>query len=213
MSRTVTALEKKGNGVVAVTVIADDEGGDDSPPALLPIESVILNQVREGAEFPNARWEEIRADGALLLATRRGLELLSRKPRTERDLRKALVEDFQPIDIDRALARLHELGYLDDRAWSDRYVGSPRAQVRGRSLLRSELKARGVSDEVVAETLDGRDELAAAIETAAKRVRSLRSIEDEERRKRRLYDFLRRRGFADDVCRRAMESVLAAAEG
>lgn len=213
MSRTVTALEKKGNGVVAVTVIADDEGGDDSPPALLPIESVILNQVREGAEFPNARWEEIRADGALLLATRRGLELLSRKPRTERDLRKALVEDFQPIDIDRALARLHELGYLDDRAWSDRYVGSPRAQVRGRSLLRSELKARGVSDEVVAETLDGRDELAAAIETAAKRVRSLRSIEDEERRKRRLYDFLRRRGFADDVCRRAMESVLAATEG
>lgn len=213
MSRTVTALEKKGNGVVAVTVIADDEGGDDSPPALLPIESVILNQVREGAEFPDARWEEIRADGALLLATRRGLELLSRKPRTERDLRKALVEDFQPIDIDRALARLHELGYLDDRAWSDRYVGSPRAQVRGRSLLRSELKARGVSDEVVAETLDGRDELAAAIETAAKRVRSLRSIEDEERRKRRLYDFLRRRGFADDVCRRAMESVLAATEG
>ena len=213
MSRTVTALEKKGNGVVAVTVIADDEGGDDSPPALLPIESVILNQVREGAEFPDARWEEIRADGALLLATRRGLELLSRKPRTERDLRKALVEDFQAIDIDRALARLHELGYLDDRAWSDRYVGSPRAQVRGRSLLRSELKARGVSDEVVAETLDGRDELAAAIETAAKRVRSLRSIEDEERRKRRLYDFLRRRGFADDVCRRAMESVLAATEG
>lgn len=213
MSRTVTALEKKGNGVVAVTVIADDEGGDDSPPALLPIESVILNQVREGAEFPDARWEEIRADGALLLATRRGLELLSRKPRTERDLRKALVEDFQAIDIDRALARLHELGYLDDRAWSDRYVGSPRAQVRGRSLLRSELKARGVSDEVVAETLDGRDDLAAAIETAAKRVRSLRSIEDEERRKRRLYDFLRRRGFADDVCRRAMESVLAATEG
>ncbi|MEI7925210.1 MAG: regulatory protein RecX [Chloroflexota bacterium] len=213
MSRTVTALEKKGNGVVAVTVIADDEGGDGSPPALLPIESVILNQVREGAEFPDVRWEEIRADGALLLATRRGLELLSRKPRTERDLRKALVEDFQPIDIDRALARLHELGYLDDRAWSDRYVGSPRAQVRGRSLLRSELKARGVSDEVVAETLEGRDELAAAIETAAKRIRSLRTIEDEERRKRRLYDFLRRRGFADDVCRRAMESVLAAAEG
>ena len=213
MSRTVTALEKKGNGVVAVTVIADDEGGDGSPPALLPIESVILNQVREGAEFADARWEEIRADGALLLATRRGLELLSRKPRTERELRKALVEDFQPIDIDRALARLHELGYLDDRAWSDRYVGSPRAQVRGRSLLRSELKARGVSDEVVAETLEGRDELAAAIETAAKRVRSLRAIEDEERRKRRLYDFLRRRGFADDVCRRAMESVLAATEG
>jgi len=211
MSRTVTAVEKQGNGVVAVTVSSGD--GDDARPALLPIESVILNQVREGVEFPDPRWEEIRADGALLLATRRGLELLSRKPRTERDLRTALGEAFEPIDIDRALERLHELGYLDDRAWSDRYVAAPRAQARGRSLLRSELKARGVADNVVAEALEGRDELAAAIETAAKRVRSLRSIEDEERRKRRLYDFLRRRGFSDEVCRRAMDSVLAPSEG
>ncbi|MDA0301038.1 MAG: regulatory protein RecX [Chloroflexi bacterium] len=211
MTRTVTAVEKQGNGVVTVTVISDDEDGDAPQPALLPIESVILNQVRTGAEFSDARWEEIRADGALLLATRRGLELLSRKPRTERDLRTALGEAFQPEDIDRALARLHELGYLDDRAWSDRYVAAPRAQARGRSLLRSELKARGVPDEVVAEALEGRDELSTALETAAKRLRSLRSIEDEERRRRRLYDFLRRRGFSDDVCRRAMDSVLAGA--
>jgi regulatory protein len=213
MSRTVTAVEKQRNGVVAVTVISDDEDGDDPQPALLPIEAVILNQIREGMELPDARWEEIRAGGALLLATRRGLELLSRKPRTERDLRAALSDAFQPADIDRALERLHELGYLDDRAWSDRYVAAPRAQARGRSLLRSELKARGVPDQVVADALEGRDELAAALETAAKRLRSLRSIEDEERRKRRLYDFLRRRGFSDDVCRRAMESVLAGVEG
>lgn len=208
MSRTVTAVEKQGNGVVAVTVSSGDDG-DVARPALLPIESVILNQLREGAEVPDARWEEIRADGAVLLATRRGLELLSRKPRTERDLRTALGDAFEPADIDRALERLHELGFLDDRAWSDRYVAAPRAQGRGRSLLRSELKARGVADDVAAEALEGRDELAAAVEVASKRVRSLRSEADDERRKRRLYDFLRRRGFSDDVCRRAMETALA----
>lgn len=210
MSLTVTATEKQGKGVVAVTVTTDgDDGGQTS---LMPIEAVILHRLYEGTELAAPAWEEIRADGALLLATRRGLELLSRKPRTERDLRDALADDFQPEDIDRALARLHELGFLDDRAWSDRYVAGQRAQTRGRSLLRSELRARGIADEVVADALDGRDELTAALETAHKRARTLRSIEDDQQRRRRLYDFLRRRGFADDVARRATESALATSE-
>ena len=210
MSLTVTATEKQGKGVVAVTVTTDgDDGGQTS---LMPIEAVILHRLYEGTELAAPAWEEIRADGALLLATRRGLELLSRKHRTERDLRDALADDFQPEDIDRALARLHELGFLDDRAWSDRYVAGQRAQTRGRSLLRSELRARGIADEVVADALDGRDELTAALETAHKRARTLRSIEDDQQRRRRLYDFLRRRGFADDVARRATESALATSE-
>ena len=202
MTVTVTAVEKQGKGVVAVTT----DGGDH--PHLLPIESVILNRLYDGREFPDDTWEEIRAQGALLLATRQGLTLLARKPRTERDLRAALGDAFQPIDIDRALARLHELGYLDDRAWSERYVAGQRAQTRGRSLLRNELRARGVADDVVAEALDGRDELVVATEVAQRKARSLRSEADEERRSRRLYDFLRRRGFSDDVARQAMRAAL-----
>jgi len=210
MSLTVTANEKKGKGVVAVTVTTD--GDDDGQTSLMPIEAVILHRLYEGTELTPTAWEEIRSDGALLLATRRGLELLARKPRTERDLRAALEDDFTPPDIDRALARLHELGFLDDRAWSDRYVAGQRAQSRGRSLLRSELRARGIADDVVAEALEDRDELAAALETAHRRARSLRSVPDEAQRRRKLHDFLRRRGFADDVARRATESALASVE-
>ena len=206
MSATITAIEKKKAGVVAVTIDGDDQ------PFLLPIEAVIVHRLHEGAELTSAAWEEIRAEGSVLLATRRGLQLLARKQHTERDLRTALAGDFQPGDVDRALERLLELGYLDDRAWSERYVAGQRAQTRGRSLLRSELRARGVTDEDAAEALDARDEVAAATEAALRHVRSLRLIEDEARRKRRLYDFLRRRGFADDICRQAMESVLAHSE-
>ena len=209
MSPTVTtieSIEKKGKGVVAVTT----DGGDH--PCLLPLEAVILHRLHEGAELTPVRWQEIRAEGALLLATRRGLELLAHKQRTERDIRTALAADFEPVDIDRALERLHELGFLDDHAWSERYVTGQRAQTRGRALLQSELRARGVTDEVATEALDSRDELTAATEAARRRVSSLRTIDDKERRKRRLYEFLRRRGFADDVCRRAAESALAGTE-
>ncbi len=206
MSLTVTAIEPQGQGIVAVTTDGHDH------PSLLPIEAVILNSIRSGAEFAPAAWEQIRSDGAVLLATRRGLKLIARKPSTERDIRALLAADFLEPDIDRALERLHELGFLDDRAWSDRYVAGQRARTRGRSLLRSELRARGVTDEVAAEALEGRDELPLAIEAAQRKARSLSTVTDEERRRRRLYDFLRRRGFANDIARHAMETALAGSQ-
>src|SRR5262249_32311154 len=152
-----------------------------------------------GSTFPSDDWARIRSDGALLLATRAGLELLARKQRTEQELRDALSgDDFRPEEIDGALARLHELGYLDDRAWADRYVATARAGGRGQAILKRDLRSHGISDEDAADALEGRDDLNAALETARKRARALRNL-DETPRLRRLYDFLRRRGFADSM--------------
>ena len=206
MDVTVTGIERKARGVVAVTT-----SDDDTRAHLLPLESLILHRVHSGATFPADEWEEIRANGALLLATREGLELLSRKQRTEQELREALGDDFLAADIDGALARLHELGYLDDRAWASRYVATDRAGGRGESVLRRELHSHGISDEDMADALEGHDDLDAATETARKRARALRSLDDATKQ-RRMYDFLRRRGFADGVARRAVDAALASPE-
>src|SRR4029079_15301876 len=127
------------------------------------LESLILHRIHSGATFPLEEWQEIRANGALLLATRQGLELLSRNQPTHQELRDALGADFLPSDIDGALARLHELGYLDDRAWASRYVATARAGGRGEAILRRELRAHGISDEDMADALDGHDDLDAAL--------------------------------------------------
>jgi regulatory protein len=125
-------------------------------------------------------------------------------------LRDALEGDFLPPDIDGALARLHELGYLDDRAWAARYVDTARAGGRGEAVLRRVLRSHGVSDEDIADALDSRDDGDAALAAARRRVRGLRAL-DDDRQQRRLYDFLRRRGFGDGVARRAMETAVAEA--
>ena len=205
MDVTVTGIERKARGVVAVTV---SDGGDRLH--LLPLEALILHRIHSGATFPREEWERIRSDAAVLLATRTGLELLSRKQRTEQELREAFAGDFLPADIDGALARLHELGYLDDSAWAARYVATARAGGRGEAALRRELRSHGISDDDIVDALDGRDDVDAALETARKRARSLRSL-DEERQQRRLYDFLRRRGFGDAVARHASDAALAEA--
>ena len=221
VSFTITAIERLGSAVAAVaavTAVTDDGAGggaalDDDRDAegryLLPLETVIMHRIHSGATFEAEQWERIRAEGAQLLATRRGLELLARHERTAQELRDALARDeFDAADIEPAIARLHDTGYLNDAAWATHYVASTRARSRGGALLRRELRARGVADVVAGSALAERDELAAALEAAGRRLRSLRSL-DAEQQRRRLYDFLRRRGFADDITRRAVTSTLA----
>jgi regulatory protein len=206
MSPVILSVEARPRGVAAVTLDGADEDGN-ATTCLLPLESVVLHRLRSGTAIEDGEWRTLRAEGERTLATRRGLDLLARKQRTERELRQALARHFDERAVDGAIERLREIGYLDDAGWAKSYVASSRASDRGRALLRHELRHRGVEDRVAADALEAHDEHAAARTAAEKRVRSLRRLEPQQRR-RRLYDFLRRRGFTDTIARRAMDEVL-----
>jgi regulatory protein len=208
MSPTILEIQPKPRGVAAIVLDAATEEGESTRPLLLPFETVVLHHLREGAHIEPAAWSRIRGEGQLTLPTRRGLELLARRQRTERELRQALGRTFDDEAIEGAVSRLRELGYLNDPTVARSHVASPRAAQRGRALLRLELRRRGIDDPVVAEALEDHDDLEAAYAVAAKRSRALRRL-DADRRQRRLYDFLRRRGFGDPLARRAIASALA----
>ncbi|MDA1240606.1 MAG: regulatory protein RecX [Chloroflexi bacterium] len=204
MSPTVTAVEPRKSGVATVTI----DGGDS---LLLPLETVIMHRVRAGADFEDGDWNTLTGEGQRLLAVRTALTFLARRPRTERELRAALAKQIEDTEVvDHAVERMRALGYLDDAAWAKSYVGSGRARDRGRSLLKMELQQRGVPDTPARDAVEAHDEAAAALDAARKRARSLRDVE-EPRRTRRLHDFLRRRGFPDNIAREAARSALAEA--
>ena len=144
--------------------------------------------------------------GALVL--RRALELIARRPRTEFELRSALAEQFSAHDVDHAVKRLRALRYVDDAAWSADYVGRRRARERSAALLRRELLARGVPTNDAERALLGHDDRAAAERAAELRLPALRRV-DPRRRRRRLRDHLRRRGFGESI----IESVVVRALG
>lgn len=101
------------------------------------------------------------------------------------------------------LDRMTEVGLIDDEAFAQAWVSS-RQQRRhlSRRALRQELQRKGVDAEVVAETLEGvdtDDEIEAATALAEKKLRSLRGVEPQVRR-RRLAGALARRGFSGHVC-------------
>jgi len=208
MSPVVTDVQIKRNGVAAITVEGDSRGDD---PVVLPLETVVLHHLRSGNHLTPEEWTEARTEGRKLLAVRHALDLLSRRQRTEQELRTALGKSFEPGEAAHAVERMGELGYLDDGAWAANFVRGPRAHGRGRMLLQRELKQRGVDATIAATAVEEHDERTAAAEAARKRARSLRNVE-EPKRSRRLYDFLRRRGFTDAIAREAMSTVSQDAE-
>jgi regulatory protein len=73
-----------------------------------------------------------------------GLRLLGRRAHSRTELRRKLARRGHPeADIEVALGRLVELGYLDDRSFASGLVRR-RGTVRGPLALSAELAARGV---------------------------------------------------------------------
>lgn len=130
------------------------------------------------------------------------------------------------------VARLLELGLLDDTAYAKAWVESrDRSRPRGESALRRELALKGIERETIAAVLaergdaaqdateDGDDGAArsfagsrGADEVAAERLLSksraaLLRIEDPRARRSRAYALLARNGFDPEVCREVSARV------
>ena len=141
------------------------------------------------------------------------LRLLERQRRTRADLARRLVDrGHAPAVVDAVLARLAEVGLVDDaeyaRAW---LAGRLHRRMAGWRRLEGELRAKGVAAgdiaraRAVLEAREGTgDELAAARQALAQAARRYARL-DARTRRQRLYALLARRGFDGDVIRRALD--------
>lgn len=111
---------------------------------------------------------------------------------------------------------------LDDAAFARAWVESrDRARPRGERALRRELRLKGVSDEIAAETLAAREEPgadetgapsadeAAAARLLERRAAALARIADPRARRQRAYALLVRAGFDSEIASRLAVSALA----
>ena len=127
------------------------------------------------------------------------IRLLGQRPHGEVELRRKLAQRrCPPEEIDRALVRVHRLGYLDDAAFA-RAMVAHRSRGRGSALIAAELAARGVSRQLAGEALAGlteADQVAAARRLAA-------ALPGADPRK--VAARLQRRGFTPEIIRAALE--------
>ena len=139
-----------------------------------------------------------------------GLSLLGYRARTEAEMRQRLSrKGFGETEIEATVTRLKASGLIDDaafaKAWSDnRTSGSPRSAY----IIKRELKTKGIDTDTADEAVASIDDSEAAVRAARPRLKRLQSLPPEEAR-RKLADFLRRRGFNWNVIERTLAGLKA----
>ncbi len=144
-------------------------------------------------------------------ARRYALRLLHYRGRSEKELRERLVrKGFSDEDIETSVAYLLDAGFLDDRALAENLKRLAMAsKLLGFEGARRFMKQRGLSNEVIAETLQYQedDELQNIRKLIEKKQGSI-SRYPEPKRSQRLAGLLMRKGYSGDLIRKALKKFI-----
>ena len=187
---------------------------DGEPACTVDAEVCLQFGLRAGDAITPAKLAAVRDAEDRRAAMAAALRLLSYRPRSERELRDRLAQKgFTPETRDATVARLRDNGLLDDRAFATHFTESrDRSSPRSARLIAAELLAKGVRQPVARETASRIDDDDAAYRAAARRARSLASLPFPDFR-RRVGDFLLRRGFSYDIAAGAVSRLWAELNG
>ncbi len=207
MAGTITRLEVQKRNKERVNVYLDDEFAFGLPLAL----AVAL---RKGQRLSDTEIAALREQDGVAKAYDRALNYLSYRARSEREIRTYLRRKDVSDDVaEEIVARLRRVGLVDDAAFASLWVRNRQAtSPRGERALRQELWQKGIARDVVDEALTDLDETGQALEAARPRAQRLAGLEAVEFRKK-LTDFLLRRGFSYSVARGVVAQVWAETTG
>jgi SOS response regulatory protein OraA/RecX len=152
------------------------------------------------------------------------IRYLEARSRSEAEVRRRLTgAGYRGDLVDGAVARLLDLGVLDDDAFARAWVGSrDRARPRGERALRAELRQKGIAAQLIESVLEERRDIrhdladagrsdappdgatstpdvAAAERLLARHRRAFARIDDPRQRRQRAYALLARNGFDPEI--------------
>ncbi len=166
----------------------------------LEAEVVVKAGLRVGQELAEGYLEELTGTDRFHRCLNAAMRYLSYRPRSEAELREKLSRrGFADEGIAAVLTRLKEQGLVDDMAfarfWRDnRDSFSPRSQW----LTKLELQRKGVDADIIDQVASTIDDDDSAYRTARNKASRL-SRADYPDFRRRLGEYLRRRGFGYEV--------------
>jgi regulatory protein len=136
------------------------------------------------------------------------LNFLSFRARSESEIRKYLKKKELPEEqADRVVERLRNAGLIDDKAFAGMWVENRAAfKPKGKRALKAELRAKGVPAAEIEAAIENVDETQAAEKLAMSRAEKIMRAKPAKMEfKKKLFDFLARRGFGYDTISDAVE--------
>lgn len=148
----VSALRQTSPGRVTVTLC----GGEEIKTTLNVITDLRLYS---GRELDGEELKALRAASASALARNRAMELLSRRPMSEKELVDKLIRKGEDQETAADCARwLREKGFLDDESYAAAVARHYAARGYGPGRVRAELSRRGVDRELWDDTIQAMPE-------------------------------------------------------
>ncbi len=203
MAKKITALKAQKRNPDRVSVFLDGEYA-------FGLFRVVAAWLQIGQEIDEEKIRQLKQSEASEKAYQRALNFLSYRVRTETEIRRNLKKHDTPESvIEEVLERLRRNNLVDDLHFASAWVENrSEFRPRGRRALQSELRQKGVDQEVIEEALQSLDEGELAYRAAKKNARKYLRFEWPEFRKK-LLAFLARRGFNYGVAAPIVERVWA----
>jgi len=201
--KKITAIRQSGRHQPQARIFIDGKPALKVPAALADAEGLFVGQELEGE-----RLDELSRAAQRVRCRDTAVRLLGVRPRSRDEMRRALAQrGFTTALIAETLSELAEWGQLDDGAFA-RYWAENRNAFRPRSRLLTgmELRRKGVSEEIIGRAVGDIDDAESAYRAAGVRAFKI-TYRDYSDFRRRLGDFLRRRGYSYEIIRETLARV------
>ncbi len=203
MEREVTALKADRKGRQRVHVFLDGQWA-------LTVSLSVAAGLQIGQRLAPEGVTELQRGEAQQAATAQALRLISRRPRSEHELRQGWDRrGVAPQVQQTVLEHLKRTGQVDDVAFASAWVENRDTfRPRAARALRAELRRKGVADEAIGPAVSGIDESEAAYRAAQRFARRSTGLAEDDFQ-RRVGGQLARRGFDWETIRAAVRRVWA----
>jgi len=203
MSGTVTALQAQKRNPQRINVFLDGE-------FTFGLARIVAAWLQVGQQLSDEKIIALQAADAREMAYQRALKFIIYRERTQAEVEQNLRQHKIPDEIiTEVISRLQRSHLLDDRRFAQNWTEN-RSEFRPRSrrALTFELRQRGLSGEVIEETLAQVNDDTLAYQAAIKKAQRLINLEWPEFRQK-MYTFLARRGFGYETSASAVSRVWA----
>lgn len=172
----------------------------------LELETVMRHRLKIGAEISPGRLDEIQAESESLRALDKALGFISRSQKTKKQVADYLVrKGYTEKTIEVVLDKMSAYKFVNDQNYANEYFRQT-SKYKGKRLIFSELKRKGVSEEDMAEAMENvGDETESAARVAEK---YLRSKEKTRENAVKCYRYLLSKGFDYETAKKATDGII-----
>jgi len=188
-TRKITSIKVQKKNPNRVNICLDEEFAFGLP-------RIVAAWLHVGQELSEEKIASLRTEDTRERAFQQALKFLNFRQRSQVEVERNLKDHQYPEEVvAEVVDRLRENGLLDDSRFAQTWVENrSEFRPRGKSLLRMELRQRGLQDEAIEAAIQSVDEGELAYQAGLKQARKLADL-DWNQFRQKMYGFLARRGF------------------